>query len=150
MFIIDENDDLYACGNNDCGRLGLSHDFDISVFTSVGIKVIAVSCGLIHSAIIDKNNYVHTCGNNYYGQLGSNYKDMYGVFIPTNMKATAVSCGGYFTAIIDKHDLYICGENNGCIPDLCSEDIFSFEKVDIRPKLPEMKRFKTTKSARNV
>jgi alpha-tubulin suppressor-like RCC1 family protein len=122
---------LYACGMNDAliGQLGLGLNVDtvISTFTKVplpdGLKVIAVSCGIISTAIIcyDEKScltYLYTCGDNSYGQLGLgdliNRSSFVQVTtgIPQNISVFAVSCGFFYTGVLlNDGILYTTGDN---------------------------------------
>src|SRR5438045_2011046 len=66
---------VYACGNNEYGQLGLGSDTDHNTFTQVPLagldgNVIGVSCGASHSFLLTSTRQVYACGYNVHGQLG--------------------------------------------------------------------------------
>jgi alpha-tubulin suppressor-like RCC1 family protein len=130
--IIDENYNLYTCGFNKFGQLGLGETANfgnsnpnpyfmkVTGITGLYGGVKQVSCGQNYTAIIDENYNLYTCGYNKYGQLGLGST---GDKNPYFMKVTGitglyggvkqVSCGQQYTAIIDEnYNLYTCGYNN--------------------------------------
>ena len=72
--IITKEKKLYTFGDNRFGQLGLGDANNRSIPTLVTVledqKVIAVSCGGVHTAIITKNHQLYTFGSNLAGQLG--------------------------------------------------------------------------------
>jgi alpha-tubulin suppressor-like RCC1 family protein len=137
--IIDEKYNLYTCGSNFYGQLGLGETANNGVddpnpyFMQVNVTGITgfsggvkeVSCGIAHTAIIDENYNLYTCGLNLYGQLGLGASGNAGIdpnpyFMQVNVTGITgfsggvkqVSCGRFHTAIIDKYEnLYTCGYN---------------------------------------
>jgi alpha-tubulin suppressor-like RCC1 family protein len=133
--IIDDNNDLYTCGYNEYGQLGLgTNDLINPYFIQVigtgstgfysGSAVKQVSCGENFTAIIDDTNNLYTCGINTSGQLGqtSNVNTILPnpYFMQVNVTGITgfsggvkqVSCGSDFTAILDdNYNLYTCGSN---------------------------------------
>ena len=131
--LIDNNYNLYTCGYNIYGQLGLGpfsgQDYNNLTFMKVtgitglygGVK--QVSCGGNYTAIIDENYNLYTCGFNKFGQLGLGETANFGNSNPNPyfMKVTGitglyggvkqVSCGSNQTAILDTYDnLYTCGD----------------------------------------
>lgn len=74
-FVISDGD-LYACGNNKFGQLGLNNILDISVFvhniilSQQEISFVAVSSEDDHSLALDSDGNLWSCGNNTFSQLG--------------------------------------------------------------------------------
>nr|QBK90167.1 MAG: F-box and regulator of chromosome condensation repeat protein [Pithovirus LCPAC102] len=118
IMIIDENNEVWSCGSNEHGQLGLGLDNDINknILTKINFnyKVKYVSCGYTHSMIIDENNELWGFGQNNDGQLGLG--DYINKNIPTkirlNYKTKLVSCGVSYTIIIDENnELWSLGHN---------------------------------------
>jgi alpha-tubulin suppressor-like RCC1 family protein len=132
--IIDENYNLYTCGNNQYGQLGLGTtgtnqnpyfmQVNVTGITGFSGGVKHVSCGYVHTAIIDKYENLYTCGYNEYGQLGLGASGNTGetpnpYFMQVNVTGITgfsggvkqVSCGAYHTAILDDYNVYTCGNN---------------------------------------
>ena len=69
--ILDLNNQIWGCGNNMCGQLGLGNRKDTNQLTLISsYKFKQIATGKCHTIAIDINNNVWSFGNNYYGQLG--------------------------------------------------------------------------------
>ncbi|CAM5120531.1 unnamed protein product [Eretmochelys imbricata] len=66
--------ELFVCGQNKGGQLGLNHTEDVLCFTSCtalsSVCVIQVACGWDFTIILTGNGQVLSCGSNSFGQLG--------------------------------------------------------------------------------
>ncbi|XP_062973275.1 secretion-regulating guanine nucleotide exchange factor isoform X2 [Elgaria multicarinata webbii] len=66
--------ELFLCGQNKDGQLGLGHAEEVMLFTLCaalsGCPVIQVSCGWDFTVILAGNGQVFSCGSNSFGQLG--------------------------------------------------------------------------------
>lgn len=123
--IIDMDNNVWSCGYNNFGQLGLGDDRSIDRLTQIpNFKAKQVSAGFNHTAFIDMENNVWTCGENrrdclgrnkweYFGQLGLG--DNKNRYIPTQIphfKAKQVSAGDSHTLFIDLNDnVWSCGNN---------------------------------------
>lgn len=116
---IDIDNNVWVCGDNDCGQLGLgSPDFTTHIFydelyetrTKIprldlplsNFKATDVSAGANHTAFIDLDNNVWIFGCNHNGELGLG--DITNRYSPTkipNIKAKKIYCGYAHTLIID-------------------------------------------------
>uniref|UniRef100_A0A7S4J9R9 RCC1-like domain-containing protein n=1 Tax=Guillardia theta TaxID=55529 RepID=A0A7S4J9R9_GUITH len=74
MFLLEEGD-LFACGLNCCGQLGIgdscenvSRPLPVEAFDGVGVR--EVGCGGEHTIVVDRNEGVWAFGSNCFGQLG--------------------------------------------------------------------------------
>ena len=71
--ILTENNELYVCGYNDYGQLGLGDNKNRNTHTKLehnfGI-IKNIYCGGFHNIILNENNEIFVCGYNHYGQLG--------------------------------------------------------------------------------
>jgi alpha-tubulin suppressor-like RCC1 family protein len=107
--VIDLNDDLWACGLNNYGQLGLG-DFEYrSKLTMLNLKAKYVSAGYQHTIMIDLEDNVWTWGSNSFGQLG--IKKIRSTCQPiqiTDLKAKQVSAGYNYSVFINmKNNVFI-------------------------------------------
>ncbi|XP_072825733.1 secretion-regulating guanine nucleotide exchange factor isoform X1 [Vicugna pacos] len=72
--IVTDEGDLFVCGLNKDGQLGLGHTEDVLYFTPckslLGCPVQQVACGWDFTIILMENGQVLSCGSNSFGQLG--------------------------------------------------------------------------------
>jgi len=128
----DTSNNLWVCGFNSLGQLGIGNNIDINTFTNElsgapfnNKKVIGASCGILHTIAItdDTSNNMWVCGYNYNGQLGLGNNNDINTFtnelsgaLFKNKKVIGVSCGNNHTiAITDdtSNNLWVCGSNSG-------------------------------------
>jgi len=120
-FAIDEFNEIYACGRNDYGQLGLGDSgagTSRNVFTKVpgfttGAREASFACtGLYHSLIRDTNGNLWSCGNNTTGQLGLGDTNQRNTFtLVQNIGNGDVGAGAYASAYISNGRMYACGNN---------------------------------------
>ncbi|XP_032344797.1 secretion-regulating guanine nucleotide exchange factor isoform X1 [Camelus ferus] len=72
--IVTDEGDLFVCGLNKDGQLGLGHTEEVLYFTPckslLGCPVQQVACGWDFTIILTENGQVLSCGSNSFGQLG--------------------------------------------------------------------------------
>ncbi|XP_041652674.1 secretion-regulating guanine nucleotide exchange factor [Cheilinus undulatus] len=71
--VITESAEVFVCGQNHKGQLGLGHDADIATFTlchSLKQRVTKVACGWDFTLLLTDCAQVLACGSNAFGQLG--------------------------------------------------------------------------------
>ena len=121
----DNTNNLYSCGSNDYGQLGLNDTNPKNIFTNVtsninNKNIIQVSGGGVHSLILtnDSSNNLYSCGFNGYGQLGTGTGDLNTFQITSNTILNPyynnISAGRYFSYAMttsDKNNLYSWGYN---------------------------------------
>jgi alpha-tubulin suppressor-like RCC1 family protein len=118
--ITQEKNELFVCGNNEHGMLGIGNEqLYVSKFTRVqlpdgcrGVK--QISMGGDHCIILGGDNNLYASGNNMNGQLGlGNTKDQYTFQrIPINLNIQQISCGYRHSLLLTKeNELYVCGQN---------------------------------------
>lgn len=71
---LDKNGNVYVCGNNNYGQLGLerksvNESYPITKLSDVE-DVISIACGQFHSLFLKSDGTVYSCGYNLNGQLG--------------------------------------------------------------------------------
>ncbi len=118
-YFIAINDEVYACGSNNYGDLGIGSHNKVAyipqkVLIEEKIKNIKLDCNRIYFITI--NNEVYGCGDNECGQLGTGSNDEF-VFIPQKVlieekikEIKILREQTYFIAIND--EVYACGNNN--------------------------------------
>lgn len=73
--LIDENFDIWTCGSNHNGQLGVENNLGckfLFVKSTINFKVRKVTCYYVHTIFIDTDDNFWSCGDNDYGQLGMN------------------------------------------------------------------------------
>ncbi|XP_053248940.1 secretion-regulating guanine nucleotide exchange factor isoform X1 [Podarcis raffonei] len=72
--IVTDTGELFLCGQNKDGQLGLGHTEDVEHFTLClslsGCPVVQVACGWDFTIILTGNGQVLSCGSHSFGQLG--------------------------------------------------------------------------------
>ncbi|XP_035520891.1 secretion-regulating guanine nucleotide exchange factor [Morone saxatilis] len=71
--VVTENGEVFVCGQNHRGQLGLGHNADISTLqlcTSLSQRVTTVACGWDFTLLLTDCGGVLACGSNAFGQLG--------------------------------------------------------------------------------
>ena len=108
---------LYSFGNNQCGQLGLRHNYHVSLPTPIANlpQINMISCGGYFSVCVDHEGFVYSFGLNNYGQLGTGNKENF--YFPRKLQdippVHSVSCGSCYTLMITTDsNLWSCGRNN--------------------------------------
>jgi alpha-tubulin suppressor-like RCC1 family protein len=116
--ILNENNELYVCGFNGSGQLGLGDCDNRNVYTKLEHnlgKIKNIFCGTYHNIILNENNELYVCGYNEFGQLGLGDCDDINVYtkLEHNLgKIKNIYCGANHSVIInDNNELYVCGDN---------------------------------------
>jgi alpha-tubulin suppressor-like RCC1 family protein len=116
--ILNENNEVYVHGNNQCGQLGLGDYNDRKVYTKLEHnlgKIKNIYCGANHNIILNENNEVYVCGNNYFGQLGlgdCNDRNTYTKLEHDFGKIKNIYCGYYHNIILNENnEIFVCGYN---------------------------------------
>ncbi|XP_063145462.1 secretion-regulating guanine nucleotide exchange factor isoform X3 [Candoia aspera] len=72
--VLTDTGQIFFCGQNKDGQLGLGHTEDVMHFTLCsslcGCPVIQVACGWDFTVVLAGNGQVFSCGSNSFGQLG--------------------------------------------------------------------------------
>jgi alpha-tubulin suppressor-like RCC1 family protein len=117
--MIDLQDDVWVCGENEYGQLGLAETKIRCESQRLGnMKAKSISCGYAHTMIIDMDDNIWGMGYNKYGQLGLG--DIENRNVPVLMswnpgnqnKVKDVKCGEYHTIILDlNNNIWSFGRN---------------------------------------
>lgn len=110
--VIDMNNNVWSCGINANGQLGLGDTQSRNILTQIGsLTAKYIACGEGHTVLIDLDDNVWVFGDNESGQLGIDGTHL----TPTQlgMKAKQVACGSIFTVLIDmNNDVWVFGDNS--------------------------------------
>ncbi|RHY34166.1 hypothetical protein DYB32_004179 [Aphanomyces invadans] len=120
--IITAGGDVYTCGKNDYGQLGLGHSRSVKVPTLMKLsdsddKAVNGWSGYYHTSVITDKGKLITFGRNDYGQLGIGSKEHRNsphlVPLPAGSKVTSAACGCYHTLILLANGrVMVFGRNN--------------------------------------
>jgi alpha-tubulin suppressor-like RCC1 family protein len=127
-YVLNHNDEIFVCGDNSSGELGLCDTKTRTLFTKINfdfgkIKIFVVNCDSIF--IVNTNNNIYCCGQNYIGgkytkkicgQLGFNEKTHIAKFMQIDNifgNITDIIMESFSTFIInDNSEVFCCGHNN--------------------------------------
>ena len=117
VLALTDNGDLWVCGDNSNGRIGLGDSADISTFSMLMSNVKYVSCGSQDSAIVKKDNTLWACGYNYSGQNGFGDKKEVKTFTQVTINVSndveKVECGGDSNKILKTDGtVWVCGDSD--------------------------------------
>ena len=133
VYVIDNNNDLWAWGANTYNKLGLGHSFLIVEPTKIlegkcegkeNVKASKVWAGDYNTFIVDTEGILWVCGNNAYGTLGQGNDNIYNNWVKIDyingneVKEIQISTQSqYSTALIimKNGEVYGCGYNLGQI-----------------------------------
>lgn len=113
---LDDFGNLWSCGYNQSGQLGLGDNVDkVNMLTQVESETTftSVSCGTYHTLAIDAFGDLWGCGSNLSNELGivsHNYRIKKLILIPTPFKPTKIFCGDH-SVILDNENLWFFGTN---------------------------------------
>jgi alpha-tubulin suppressor-like RCC1 family protein len=116
--ILTENNELYVCGYNNVGQLGLSDNNNKNTYTNLEHnfgKIKNIYCGGYHNIILTENNEIFVCGRNDYGQLGLgdwNNRNTYTKLEHNFGKIKNIFCGAHNNIILNENnEIFVCGNN---------------------------------------
>jgi len=122
-----DNGDVYGCGLNNYGQLGILNDLNYNYKTSFvkitnpsNLRAVNIATGDLHSLILYNDGNIYGCGMNNYGQLGitettSPTTQLTLIQKPTNVSGNAINivAGAYHSLVLyDDGNAYACGLNN--------------------------------------
>ncbi|CAH0477266.1 unnamed protein product [Peronospora belbahrii] len=135
--------DLFACGKNDYGQLGLAHNRQVNVFSPVALTnetVCFVACGYYHSVVVTTDGQTFSVGRNDYGQLGIGSKVHQNVpnvvAFSAGTRMVRATCGCYHTVLLsDQGQVFVFGRNNkGQLGNRGSADALLPVPLKVRPE----------------
>jgi hypothetical protein len=117
-FILTNNNELYACGNNEWGQLGLGDNMSQNTYTQIGNylgKITNISCGENSTFILNDKNELYVCGFNELGLLGLGNYDNANIFTKINHnfgKIKNIFGDNYHYIILTMdNQIFVCGLN---------------------------------------
>ncbi|KAJ5067808.1 regulator of chromosome condensation [Anaeramoeba ignava] len=157
VFLLNSNQELFGCGNNLYGQLGLGKlkESKIQKLTQIQNipkgKIIDIQCGIYHSIMLiedeDENQNpkrkFYSCGNYQSNGLGKYEEDTYEF---TEIKSSLFkndnildfSVGNFHNLILtSKSKLIVFGSNYS--GELGTEDIYFFQEIPIQIELPKLR-----------
>ena len=118
--ILNDKHDLFVCGNNSFGQLGLKDYIDRNIYTKITDNynfgnIVQICSGFSHNIILNSRNELFLCGNNEFGQLGFGDIVTRNFYVKLNHKfgkIVQIHCGFFHNIILnDKNELFVCGRN---------------------------------------
>ena len=106
-FFENSKGELYGCGSNDKGSLGLGHknhpQFSVCLVPCHSNNIIQFCCGYYHSLFLDEEGNVYSAGLNQYGNLGLNCYSNKNLFtqISNIPPIDKISCVGDSSYLLD-------------------------------------------------
>jgi E3 ubiquitin-protein ligase HERC4 len=153
---INNNNDLFVYGDNKFSAF----DFWCGSYSKEpikidGYKVISASCCRFSTIFITEDHIVIVCGGNEVGQLGLGCDDItiYEFTEIPNFRAVYVNCVGNSTFFVtEDHKVFACGNNKyGQLGLGHQNEVYTPTEIpNFTHKLIGNRRFKNTKSARNI
>ncbi|KAL9647291.1 hypothetical protein ABK040_011658 [Willaertia magna] len=119
-FLLTLNGNLYCCGENFCGQLGLLNSQDVLSFQKIELpfKVKQIVCVLKSSLILNEKSELFVCGDNSCNQIGiPSQSKVFGFTKINNLPPIKrISEGfGVYTILISKYnEIYGSGDNSYC------------------------------------
>ncbi|KDO29266.1 hypothetical protein SPRG_19926 [Saprolegnia parasitica CBS 223.65] len=122
--IITASGDVYTCGKNDYGQLGLGHARSVKVPNHMKLnpsesdeKVLSGWSGYYHTTLVTDKGKLITFGRNDYGQLGIGSKEHknspHVVPLPLGAHVVSAACGCYHTLLLlGNARVMVFGRNN--------------------------------------
>lgn len=153
---INSNNDLFVYGDNGFNTFDYRYGGLVKEPIKVeGYKVISASCCDFGTIFITEDHKVFVCGGNESGQLGLGCDDttIYEFTEIPGFKAVYVNCMGDSTFFVtEDHKVFACGDNEYGQLGLGHKNDVSIptEIPNFTHKLIGNRRFKNTKSARNI
>ena len=109
--------DVWVCGHNRFGQLGLGDDEDKTFFIKNPnlSDIVSVSCGIFHTILMNSEGEIFSSGNNMIGQLCLNDKENRS--LPQKVlfsgEIYSISCGCYYTMFLDTSNrVWVFGMTN--------------------------------------
>jgi alpha-tubulin suppressor-like RCC1 family protein len=114
--ILKTDNNVWSCGYNYHGELGLNDGTTRTIFTQVTTNinkdVKQIVCGEDCSFILKNDGSVYACGDNTYGQLGLGNNTTKNTFTKATTNIKQIACGGHHTFILkNDRSLHSCGDN---------------------------------------
>eukprot|EP01084_Bolivina_argentea_P273506 465915_1 len=140
---LDSDGNVWCCGNNDYGQMGLGHyktnatmsPKTVKYFVRYKIRIKGIKCGHSHNLALSYSNLVYSWGNNEHGQCGHgtiknvNKPKLIELFKKKKHKMVNIQCGTWHSfACNDKNEYFLWGSNvyNECVTNEHNRKIIVF------------------------
>jgi len=117
--VVLKNGELWACGYNKYGQLGLGDTQKrqrLEPVKGLPSSVIKIAVGSVHSLVVLKNGELWACGDNDFGQLGlgdNEHRQRFGRIKGLPSPVIKLAAGRYHSLVLLKNgELWACGYNN--------------------------------------
>lgn len=110
--LINDLGEVFVCGDNYYGQLGLGSVERVFAFTKIDeFHAVKVTCGDNHTMFIDRDDNVFAFGNNRYGQLGLEHDINANRPIKiNNFNCIKAICKNDYSMLINRENkLFVCG-----------------------------------------
>ena len=127
----ESTNNIYGCGHNEYGQLGLNHNTskigfnNITFGMQIGVQVTDVACGEFHTMVLTSSGELYGTGFNNNGQLGIEYHVNKNILTRCKLhdnitensvdaiNIKKVACSLYTTSLINNNDMvFSCGYNS--------------------------------------
>ena len=160
VYVIDQNNDLWAWGANDYNKLGLGHSYLVVEPTKIlegrcegkeGVKAEKVWAGDYNTFVVDTEGTLWACGQNAQGVLGQGNTEVYNKYVEipnisgANVKrieTTESSQGSAAIIIMDDNTVYGAGYNLGTLGS--GGSVLTFKRIT---ELDNQKHIELTKES---
>lgn len=116
IYVIDQNNDLWAWGDNSNNKLGLNHSSLLSEPTKIYSNVKNVWAGAQNSYLVTIDNKIMGAGTNTYGALGQGNTDIYNTYVEIKIDGiTGADIEEIYPSIVSfvSSTIIKCNENAG-------------------------------------
>src|SRR3990167_538169 len=142
MFL-DEEDNVWVCGSNSNGELGLAHNQSTNKPQKNGnlVGISAIAGGYNCSMFLDKQGNVFTCGKNNHGQLGQGDNNSRNTpqkvnNLPPIAFLSTCNSAEYFVQVVDfEGRVWGCGNNTNMQLGDSQQHRLQFQQVESIPKV---------------
>ena len=126
VYVIDQNNDLWAWGENMYNKLGLGHSYIVNEPTKIYSNVKNVWAGKVNTYLVTTDNKIFGAGSNSHGALGQGNMNSYNSFVEININGiTGEDVEEMYCAVMEMGSVIIkCKSTVGGISFGCGRNAF--------------------------